>query len=125
MKNIFSSNICTGKIALNSQYAVPVNNLVNRIKVLFGQEYTELFFWSYRVNGTVGHSIELDNADGTISYTLTLTEADEICFSKYSFISDEGEITVLDSADAMGMIHYILYKLPNVHLVSFPEIFNS
>lgn len=117
MENIFNIDINNGKISLNEKYADPTMMLMSHLVSLFGKEkHVDLFFWSFRADGRIAHTIKIATANGLKQYRLNILEMNEVTFNSNAFFSDKGEITLLDSADVTWLVHYIEYHLPHIHL---------
>lgn len=124
MDALFNIDINNGKTLINEKYEKPLSMLMDRLIYLFAKEkYVDLFFWSFRADGVIAHAIKISNAHGNKQYRLNILEMNEVTFSSDAFISNKGEITILDSADIIWLIHYIEFNLPHIHLRK--GIFNS
>lgn len=108
---IFNTNHNSCQIYINEKHKDNLNKLSNSIKreVLKTKEKDILLsYWTYRLaKDTVNHALDFMTLSDDLIYALTLTEGDEIHFCPYSFLSAEGQITLTDSVDVNGLIHYL------------------
>lgn len=109
---IFDTDIGSGRIFINEKHKESVTklfeSLMREISLYRREENILLSYWTYRLaKDTVNHVLDFMTLSDDLIYALTLTEGDEIHFCPYSFLSKEGEITLIDAVDVNGLIHYL------------------
>ncbi|WP_101776053.1 hypothetical protein [Pasteurella oralis] len=110
---LFDTNTTLSNITINSLYHTQIMQLFECIASTMpplSKENILLNYWTYRLyDDVIIHALDFMTLSHDLLYTLTATESDTIHFLPHSFTSNQGSITVIDSVDINGLIHYLYH----------------